>query len=161
MTASRPEVPGQLGGRRTTSPLGQDVATTSLMDQGQRVTPWAGYLLFAAAMLVLIGLFDFVFGLVAIFKDSYFEVPSRNLVVNVDYTAWGWVHLVLGVVAVVTGVGILDGKLWARFVGVGYATISAVVNLASLKASPVWASLIIAFDVLVIWALCTHGSELE
>jgi hypothetical protein len=131
------------------------------MEEGRRVTAWAGYLLFAGAMLVLIGLFDFMFGLVAIFKDRYFAVPSRDLVVSVDYTAWGWVHLALGVVAIVTGVGILLGKMWARILGVAYATVNAIVNLASLKASPVWSSMIIAFDVLVIWALCVHGRELE
>src|SRR4051812_22505866 len=65
----------------------------------RRVTAWVGWIFFAATMLLLVGLFGIIFGLVAIFKDSVYEVPSRNLVVSIDYTAWGWVHLVIGVVA--------------------------------------------------------------
>jgi hypothetical protein len=97
---------------------------------------------------------------VAIFKDGYYAVPSRDLIVSVDYTAWGWVHLALGVAAIATGAGIMIGKTWARFLGVGYAVVNAIINLSFLKAFPLWSGLLIGFDVLVIWALCVHGDEL-
>ena len=154
-------IPGQVGDRRTGSHGSGGVASTSLIGGPQRTTAWAGYLIFAASMLILIGFFDMIAGLVAIFKDGYYVVPSRDLVVSVDYTAWGWVHLALGVAAVATGTGIVLGKMWARVVGVGYAIVNAIVNLAFLSAYPVWSAMIIAFDVLVIWALCVHGRELE
>src|SRR5699024_11421037 len=97
---------------------------------------------------------------VGIFNDAYWLVPSQNLVITVDYTAWGWVHLVLGVVAFAAGAGILGGRSWARATGVVLAALSAIVNFAFLGAYPLWAILIIALDVLVIYALIAHGKEL-
>jgi hypothetical protein len=160
MTTPSADVPGQVGARTPSARVSGDTATTSLMNEPPRPTAWAGYLLFAAWMLVLIGCFGVVNGLVAIFKDRYYVVPSRDLIVSVDYTAWGWVHLALGVIAIATGAGIMLGKTWARVIGIGYAVVNAIVNLAFLSAQPVWSGLIIGFDVLVIWALCVHGREL-
>ena len=159
-TSSSAEVPEQVASRPTSSRVTGDVATTSLVSERRPSKAWAGYLLFAAWMLVVIGSFSLINGLVAIFKDGYYAVPSRNLIVSVDYTAWGWVHLALGVLAIATGAGIMLGKTWARFLGVGYAVVNAIINLTFMKAFPLWSGLIIAFDVLVIWALCVHGDEL-
>lgn len=159
-TSSSADVPEQVAARPTTGRVTGDMATTSLVSERRPSKAWAGYLLFAAWMLVVIGCFSLINGLVAIFKDGYYVVPSHNLIVSVNYTAWGWVHLALGAVAIATGAGIMIGKTWARFVGVGYAVVNAVVNLSFLKAFPVWSALIIGFDVLVIWALCVHGDEL-
>ena len=125
------------------------------------VTGWTGWIGFAAMMLILIGVFHAIAGFVGIFKDEYYVVPKGNLVVTVDYTAWGWVHLVAGVIAVATGAGMIAGQMWARVVGVIIAVLSAVVNVAFINAAPVWSSLIIAFDVLVIWALTVHGREMK
>jgi hypothetical protein len=82
-------------------------------------------------------------------------------VITVDYTAWGWAHLVLGVVAIGAGLGLLVGYMWARVLAVIFAVVSAVVNLAFLNAAPVWSTIIIAFDILVIWAVTVHGSEMK
>jgi hypothetical protein len=159
-TSSSAEVPEQVASRPAGSRVTGDMATTSLVRERPPSKAWAGYLLFAAWMLVVIGSFSLINGLVAIFKDGYYAVPSRDLIVSVDYTAWGWVHLALGVVAIATGAGIMIGKTWARFLGVGYAVVNAVINLSFLKAFPLWSALLIGFDILVIWALCVHGDEL-
>ena len=78
-----------------------------------------------------------------------------------DFTAWGWVHLVLGIVAGLTGVGLLTGNTVARIVGVGIAGLSALVNLAFMPAYPVWSVLAIALDVVVIYAIVVHGREVR
>jgi len=122
---------------------------------------WTGFIGFAALMLVVIGCFHAVAGLVAIFKDGYYAVPDKNLMVSVDYTAWGWVHLILGVVAVFTAVGMFAGSTWARVVAVMFAVVSALVNLAFLDAKPILATMIIAFDIVLIWAVTVHGREMK
>jgi hypothetical protein len=125
------------------------------------VTGWVGWIGFAGVMLILIGLFHAIAGFVGIFKDDYYVLPKSGLVVTMDYTAWGWTHLILGLVAIATGLGIMVGQMWARIVGVLFAVVSAVANLAFINAAPVWSSLIIVFDVLVIWALTVHGREMK
>ena len=127
----------------------------------QDVTGWTGWIGFAATMAVLIGLFHALAGIVGIFKDGYYAVPKRDLIVTVDYTAWGWTHLAFGVLAIAVGFGMASGQMWARVFGVIFAVLSAVLNLAFLNASPVWSTMIIAFDVLLIWALTAHGREMK
>ena len=121
---------------------------------------WVGMAMFGGVMMMVAGTFHAMAGLVGIFNDSYWLVPSSELVITVDYTAWGWVHLILGALAIAAGAGILAGQAWARVTGVVLAVLSALVNLAFMAAFPLWATLIIAIDVLVIYALVAHGREI-
>ena len=121
---------------------------------------WVGMAMFGGVMMMVAGTFHAMAGIVGIFNDSYWLVPSSDLVVTVDYTVWGWVHLAIGVLAIAAGAGILAGQAWARVTGVVLAVISALVNLAFMAAFPLWATLIIAIDVLVIYALVAHGKEI-
>jgi hypothetical protein len=120
---------------------------------------FSGWGWFAGGLLGLVGLFQILIGIVALAGTGYYTVPARNLVLDAGYTTWGWVHLILGVVALVTGGGLVFGKMAARVVGVVLAGVSAVVNLGFLPAAPVAASLIIALDVFVIYAITVHGGE--
>ena len=124
-------------------------------------TGWTGWVVFAAFMMIMLGSFQAIEGLVAIFKDDFYHVRPSGLVISVDYSAWGWVHLLLGALIVLAGVGILAGNVLARTVGVILAGLSALLNLAFIEAYPIWSVIIIAIDVLVIYALTVHGRELR
>jgi hypothetical protein len=90
------------------------------------------------------------------------RVPRRaGLVVNVDYTAWGWIHLIVGLVAIAVGLGLMAGNMVARIVGVIFAVISATLNVLFIGAYPVWSTIVIAVDVIVIYAIVVHGRELK
>ena len=122
---------------------------------------WVGWVVFAAVIVITMGAFEAIEGLVAIFKDQYYLVPSTGLVVSVDYTVWGWVHLVIGVAAVAAGVGLLQGRSWGRIVVIVLAGLSALVNLGFLSAYPIWSTIVIAFDVIVIFALTVHWKDVR
>jgi hypothetical protein len=122
-------------------------------------TAWVGWIMFAGVIMVMLGTFQAIAGLVALFNDDYYLVTRSDLVISVDYTAWGWVHLLLGIVIAGAGLGVMVGQMWARVVGILVALVSAVVNLAFLAANPVWCTIMITLDVLVIWALTVHGKE--
>ena len=128
---------------------------------GPDPTGWTGWVVFASCMMVLLGCFQAIQGFVAIFDDGFYRVTESGLVVNVDYTVWGWTHLLLGVLILISGIGVLAGNLAARTVGVVLAGLSAVVNLVFIEAYPVWSVIIITVDVLVIYALVVHGGELR
>jgi len=117
--------------------------------------------LFAGIMLVMLGSFQAIEGLVAILRDEYYVVTSSGLVLTFDYTVWGWTHLIVGAVAVAAGVGLFFGKMWARVLGIIVAVVSALVNLLFLPAYPIWGVILIAIDVLVIYALAAHGREVR
>jgi hypothetical protein len=124
-----------------------------------RQTGWVGVVLFGGIMLIMVGGFQCMQGLVAIFRDEYYLVSPNGLVVEVDYTTWGWTHLLIGLVAIATGIGVMAGQTWARVLGIVIAVVSALVNIAFLSAYPIWSTIIIAMDVLVIYALAVHGRE--
>jgi hypothetical protein len=141
-------------------------ATTRVPQQRGREAPpeptaWAGWVLFGAMMMILLGSFQAIAGFVALFDDGYYAVTSDNLLVHVDYNVWGWAHLALGLVALAAGFGLMTGAMWARVLGIGVAMVSAIVNLAFMAAFPIWAILMITLDVLIIYAIAAHGRELQ
>lgn len=121
---------------------------------------WAvGFEAFAGIMLMIIGVFHALAGLVALVNDEFYVV-GQKWVFQFDATTWGWIHLVLGIVVIASGIGIFYGNVAARTVGVIVAAVSAIANFAWLPYSPVWSSLMIAIDVAVIWALTVHGRDI-
>jgi hypothetical protein len=135
--------------------------TGSAYSYTEEVSGWAGWVVFAGVMMVLLGFFHIVQGLVAIFDRGYYLVGPEGLVVNVDYTTWGWVHVIVGIVALLAGFGVVIGNMAARVVGVGLAMLSAILNLVFIAAYPVWSTIVIAVDVIIIYAIIVHGRELK
>lgn len=129
--------------------------------QPRRASGWTGWIAFGGIVLILLGLFHAIEGLVAVFDETYYAVPSSGLVVEVSYDVWGWVHVGLGAAAVAIGCGVLVGNLIAQILGAILAGASAIVNLAFVPAYPVWSLLVITLDVLVIYALVAHGREMR
>jgi len=119
-----------------------------------------GLTMFASVMLLIIGIFQALAGLGAIFNDDKFVV-TEDYVINLDVTGWGWIHLILGVVIFLAGLGLLQGQVWARTVAVLVAGLSAILNFMWLPITPWWAIIIITLDVFVIWAVTMHGRDIE
>ncbi|MGK5111555.1 MULTISPECIES: DUF7144 family membrane protein [unclassified Geodermatophilus] len=126
-----------------------------------RPTGWAAWIVFAAVLLTVSGLFAVMQGLTALLNDDFYQVGASDLIVDSDYAVWGWVHLVLGVVAMVTAWGLQRGNTVARVAGIAIAVLSILVNLAFLRAYPWWSTIVIAFDVVVIYAISVHGDEVR
>jgi hypothetical protein len=125
-----------------------------------RPTGWVGWIIFAGVTMIVLGAFSIIEGLVAVFQTSYYLV-NANLLVHESYHTWGWVHFGIGCAIVLVGFGVMTGAMVARVLGIAVAVISAIVNLAFIAAFPVWAVIIIALDVLVIYALAVHGREMK
>jgi hypothetical protein len=118
-----------------------------------------GLTVFAAVMLIMVGIFQAIAGVVALFNDTFYVVGEKYIF-QFDVTTWGWVHLILGIVIAVAGYFLFRGAVWARTVGVILASISAVLNFAWLPHYPIWAIAIITLDVFIIWALTAHGRDI-
>jgi hypothetical protein len=129
--------------------------------QATQMTAWVGWIAFAGLIMLVLGMFHVIQGLVALFQDEYFLVGKSGLTVHVDFTTWGWIHLIGGVIIAGAGIALFTGRVWARTIGVILAMVSAIINVGFLSAYPIWSAIMIAFDVLVIWALTVHGGELS
>ena len=120
---------------------------------------WAvGGVTFAAVLLMMSGTFEALAGLVALFQDKFYATTA-NYIFEFDATSWGWIHLIIGIVVALAGVGVLFGNLAARFLGIGLAALSMVANFLFIPYYPFWSLAIIALDIFIIWALASHGDE--
>jgi hypothetical protein len=113
--------------------------------------------MFASTMMFILGCFHAVAGFVGIFQEDYYRVGENGLVITVDYTTWGWIHLLLGIVVVLAGAALLRGAMWARIVAIVLAVVSSLANLAFMPAYPLWSLIMITVNVLVIYAVTAHG----
>ena len=116
--------------------------------------------MFASVMMIVAGIWQSVAGLIAIFENEFY-LATRNYLFQFDATSWGWIHLLVGVLIGLAGMGLLAGQTWARVVGIVLAVLSAIANFLFLPYYPFWAILIIGLDVLVIWALSTRAGDLR
>jgi hypothetical protein len=125
------------------------------------VSGWAvGFSAFAGAIMIMIGIFQFFEGLAAVVNDDFFVVTSRYAF-DLDTTAWGWIHMIIGVIIFLAGLGIFTGATWARAVGITLAIIGAIANFFFIPYYPVWSVLIIALCIIVIWALASLQPDSE
>jgi hypothetical protein len=120
---------------------------------------WAtGIGMFAAVILLMLGTFQAFEGLSAILNDKLY-VAGIDYVYTFDLTVWGWIHLIVGAVAVITAVGVFFEQSWAWVVGIIIAVLSALLNFMFIPQYPVWALVVIAFDIAAVWALSTMIRE--
>ncbi|MEV7189218.1 hypothetical protein [Kitasatospora sp. NPDC093102] len=131
---------------------------SSQIPQPQRHPYATGWTIFAGVMLITGGLMAIFEGISAVAKDDLVFV-TRNYVYSLNSAGWGWIHVILGVVIVVTGIAIFSGAVWARVLGIVVAGLGMIANFLWLPYYPAWALVLIAIDVLVIWALCVGRIE--
>jgi hypothetical protein len=116
---------------------------------------WAsGGTIFAGTLLLIIGVYQFFVGLAAVVQDNFFVV-GPNYTYQIDTTAWGWIHMAIGVLAAVAGFLLFTGATWARVAGIAILAISAIANFFFLPYYPLWSALIIGLDIFAIWAIAT------
>lgn len=120
----------------------------------------AGWMTYAGSVLVILGVFQLIWGITSLVNSDLFIVTSSGLAVAFNYTAWAWVHIALAVLLVCTGLAVFARQGWARYVGIGLAAIAAFANFLTMAAFPIWSIVMIAVDFLVIYALAVHGREM-
>jgi hypothetical protein len=128
------------------------------MNDRENVSGWAiGGVTFAATMLLIIGTFEIITALAAIIDDEFFVV-GRNYTFELDTTAWGWIHLVIGLLVALCGFGLFTRSAWAGVGAIVLASLSAIANFFFIPYYPFWSILVIALNVWVIWAITRPGA---
>jgi hypothetical protein len=123
-------------------------------------TGWTGWIAFAGVMMIISGGLNALYGLIAAVNDEW-VVWTNRASLYLDLSQWGWVHMIVGLVMVLAGIGVFSGNILARSVGVVVAALSLISNFLFIPAYPLWALIVITIDVLVIWALTAHGKEMR
>ena len=114
-----------------------------------------GFVVFAGVIMIMSGAFQAIAGLVGLFANEFY-VETRNYLFKFDATTWGVIHLLVGVLVLFAGFAVMSGQTWARVIGIILAALSGLANFTFLPYYPFWSLLIIALDVVVIWALAVY-----
>ncbi len=140
------------------------MATTSYEQSGGDYddgrTGWTGWIAFAGVMMIIGGSLNLLYGIIAAVNDEWVVWTNRGDV-YLDISEWGWVHIILGAIVLLSGIGVFSGNILARTVGVVVAGISLIANFFFIPVYPIWAITVIVLDMLVIWALTAHGREMR
>jgi hypothetical protein len=123
-------------------------------------TGWTGWITFAAVMMILAGSLNLLYGIIAAVNDEWVVFTNRANV-YLDISEWGWVHIIVGAVVLISGLGLFSGNILARTIAVVVASISLLVNFFFIPVYPLWAITVIVIDLLVIWAVTAHGREMR
>lgn len=122
------------------------------------ISGWAaGGIVFGATVLIIIGTFHAIAGLVAVIDDEFYVV-GREYTFELDTTAWGWIHMLLGALVATSGWALLARKTWAGVMAIFLASLSAVANFFFIPYYPAWSIVLIALDIWVIWAITRPGA---
>jgi hypothetical protein len=128
--------------------------------QYSHATGWVAWILFGGLLLVVLGVVHLCVGLVGLLRPEFLGASRAELLLPVGLTALAWVHLLLGIVAEVVGIGLIRGTGWARVSAIVLGCVAAVVNFAFVDVYPVWSVTGIVLAAIVVYAVAAHGAEL-
>jgi hypothetical protein len=118
-----------------------------------------GWLLFAATMLGLAGIFSVIDGIVALSRSRFYAANATYVFSNLH--TWGWITLIVGVLLIVAAMGVMSGSGFAKWFGIAIAGLSAINQFVVIQAYPFWSLIVFTVDVLVIYALAKYGGKPE
>ena len=120
-------------------------------------TPGAGWISFAAVMLGLAGTWNFMEGILAIGTSRVYAADT--VFVFSDLNTWGWIMTILGVLMLLAAFAVVSGSEIARWFGIGAAFVNSIGQLYFLPAYPLWAMVMFAVDLLIIYGLAVYGGK--
>jgi len=131
------------------------------VNEERTTSGWTGWIGFAAVILFVSGIFSVIQGLVAIIGPNTYYSVSNGELFAFNVAGWGWWNLIVGILLVLAGGALFAGQTWARVVAIILAVVSAIGQLMLVPAQPWWSLIVIAVDILIIYAVTAHGRELR
>ena len=117
-----------------------------------------GRVLFAAILLVMLGVLNIIYGIGALDDANYFVGDTRFIFDNLN--TLGWVLIILGVIQLIAGFSLAAGNTFGRVIGVIGGTLGALGALFSIGGSnPWWSLAVFALCVYVVYGITVFGED--
>jgi len=114
----------------------------------------SGWIVFAGVMLLMVGFFNIIDGLVALFNSGRYGGVTENQIVWItDFTTWGWIHLLLGIFLVLTGFALMAERGWARWTAIVLILLNALAQISFVTVTPIWSLIVISIDIIILYQL--------
>ncbi len=121
---------------------------------------WGSWIMFAALMMGLMGAYNALQGLAAVFADDYYVVNEDDLLI-LDFTVWGVVMVAWGIALLAGALALFRGRPWARWFALAVVGLNAVAQAGFLAAFPLWSTIVIGVSILVIFSLSVHWDDVQ
>lgn len=121
----------------------------------------AGWVIFAAAVMFIVGAIDIIQGLAALFKTEVFVVPASGLMVTTNYDTWGWMLIIWGIVMILASASLFAAGQMGRWVALVVTVVNIIGQAAWFTAYPLWSLVVIGISVAVIWALTAGWQDVR
>lgn len=125
-----------------------------------QTTRWTGWIAFASFFMALSGIVHIVYGIAGISTQDWYAYTSTGAYVF-SLTTWGWTMLTVGILLILSALLLLSGNIIGRVMGTILALGSVLFNIALIGAAPFWSILAIVINLLIIYAIVVHGSEMK
>ena len=123
-------------------------------------TRGTGSAFFASILLMVAGTVNIIYGLAALDDSKFFVGQTRYVVSNLN--TWGWITLLLGILAIIAGISVVRGGVFGRVIGIVVASVSAIGALLSVGgAYPFWSLGVFAMCIVIIHGLAVYDPEAE
>jgi hypothetical protein len=116
----------------------------------------AGWIAYAWIVLIVLGVWNIIEGIVAISRSQFFTATGAHYVYS-DLKTWGWIILIWGILEVLAAGSVLRGGQWGRWFGIFVAGIAIILQLLALPIYPFWALISIFMFALVLYGLVAYG----
>ena len=130
-------------------------------DNREMVTGWVGWIGFASFLLLFAGFFHIIEGVAELTRHTVFLNGNTGTIWVLDYTKWGWSNIVLGILAITAGLSLAKGGMWGRVFASVVVLLSALGSVAMIPFYPIWGILVLAVEVLILYAIMVHGKEVK
>jgi hypothetical protein len=118
----------------------------------------SGWIAFAGAYLLVAGLMNVIWGIVALSNKSAF---TESGLVWSTLDTWGWIAIVTGGLQGIAGLMVLARQFAGQWLAGVLAVVGIFVSFFSLGAYPIWSVIALATNGLVLWAVTAHGDEFD
>ena len=120
-------------------------------------TEGQGWVTFAGVMILIVGILNVIYGIAAIDNANFYVADARYVIS--DLATWGWIVMIVGAVQVIAAFAIWRGSEFGRWLGIGTASVNAIVQLLFLPSYPFLSLALFAVDILVVYGLIAYGGR--
>ncbi|HEX4521824.1 MAG TPA: hypothetical protein VH063_19780 [Gaiellaceae bacterium] len=123
---------------------------------------WSGWIGFTGCLVLVIGVANFIEGLIAVIRGSYYVLTPSQVIVF-DVKTWGWIMILWGIIVALAGLALLAGQGWARWftIFVGFLTFFTQLGFLGAAQYPLWALTILTLTVIMLYGLLVHWNDAE
>ena len=124
------------------------------------INTYSGWVTFAGVVIFIAGMYNLLSGVAAITESDSVRVLSEVLY-GIDIEVWGWFWLAIGIAQLFTAILVFGRSPTGAMLALLGATIGALFTIFLSLVAPLWAMIVLALELVIIWAILAHPEDFD